>query len=395
MKNFCFFPHPSSTNHGCEAIAISSYHILKKYYPLSQCTLLTKYPKGSDRRGGELVYHLYENEINFSMPCIRRYSIEWIKNILWKIAGKDKAISILLNKIKKEHIDIIQNNDIFVSIGGDNYCYGRPVPFYAMNRAIQEKGKKSILWGCSIEPSAITKEMIDDLRLYDMIVARESLTYNALCEKGLTNVKLYPDPAFTLEPVFGAKIKENTVGINVSPMIFDFAGEKKEKAFNAFKRLIEYITKKTDYNIAFIPHVSAPTTDDRVIIKRLYDEIQQNDRITIYNDMDCQKLKNIISQCRFFIGARTHATIAAYSSCVPTLVCGYSIKAKGIATDLFGTYKNFVVPVQEIDNEYVLTDAFRWMVENEESIRQRLIQIMPQYIQQAWQAGEEFVNVAK
>ena len=49
-----------------------------------------------------------------------------------------------------------------------------------------------------------------------------------------------------------------------------------------------------------------------------------------------------------FIGARTHATIAAYSSCVPTLVVGYSIKARGIAKDLFGTDEGYVLPVQAL-----------------------------------------------
>ena len=54
------------------------------------------------------------------------------------------------------------------------------------------------------------------------------------------------------------------------------------------------------------------------------------------------ELKGFIARCRFFVGARTHATIAAYSSCIPTFSVGYSIKAKGIAQDIFGTYKNYV-----------------------------------------------------
>ena len=108
--------------------------------------------------------------------------------------------------------------------------------------------------------------------------------------------------------------------------------------------------------------------------------------------MDCKELKNIISQCRFFIGARTHATIAAYSTCVPTLVCGYSVKAKGIAKDLFGSYENYVIPVQTINNEKQLIDAFLWMEKNEESIRDRLETIMPDYIDKAYEAGKVILN---
>ena len=48
-------------------------------------------------------------------------------------------------------------------------------------------------------------------------------------------------------------------------------------------------------------------------------------------DDNCMVIKGYISRCELFIGARTHATIAAYSTGVPTLVLGYSVKARGIA----------------------------------------------------------------
>jgi polysaccharide pyruvyl transferase WcaK-like protein len=71
-------------------------------------------------------------------------------------------------------------------------------------------------------------------------------------------------------------------------------------------------------------------------------------------DCNCRELKHIISRCRFFIGARTHVTIAAYSSCVPTLVLGYSVKSRGIARDLFGTEVGYVLPVQKLTDSYEL-----------------------------------------
>ena len=60
----------------------------------------------------------------------------------------------------------------------------------------------------------------------------------------------------------------------------------------------------------------------------------------IRDSPNCRQQKYIISQCAYFIGASTPSTIAAYSTGVPTLVVGYSVKAKGIAKDLFGTYDN-------------------------------------------------------
>lgn len=84
------------------------------------------------------------------------------------------------------------------------------------------------------------------------------------------------------------------------------------------------------------------------------------------------QLKDCIARCSFFIGARTHATIAAYSSCVPTLAVGYSVKAKGIATDLFGTEKNYVLPVQEIHSETDLAKTSRYLFDHGPIISEHL-----------------------
>ena len=85
-----------------------------------------------------------------------------------------------------------------------------------------------------------------------------------------------------------------------------------------------------------------------------------------------------------FVGARTHATIAAYSSCVPTLVLGYSVKSRGIARDLFGNEENYVLPVQSLQEPDELTKHFRWLVGHEKEIKDHLEKIMPEYISKAY-----------
>jgi colanic acid/amylovoran biosynthesis protein len=52
--------------------------------------------------------------------------------------------------------------------------------------------------------------------------------------------------------------------------------------------------------------------------------------------LNAPQLKHVLSRCQYFIGARTHATIGALSSQVPTVSIAYSIKAKGLNRDLFG-----------------------------------------------------------
>lgn len=80
------------------------------------------------------------------------------------------------------------------------------------------------------------------------------------------------------------------------------------------------------------------------------------------------------------IAARTHASIAAYSQAVPTLVVGYSVKALGIATDLFGTSDNYVIPVQNLKRTDDLRNAFDWLIQNEITIRKRYTDFLDLYI---------------
>lgn len=146
--------------------------------------------------------------------------------------------------------------------------------------------------------------------------------------------------------------------------------------------MIEYILNHTSMYIALIPHVVWKQNDDRTILQKIYKEFNYNERIILVNDHTAPQLKYIISKCRIFVGARTHSTIVAYSTEVPTLVVGYSVKARGIAKDIFGTDQNYVLPVQELRNGEELTNAFQWIQEREIHIRKHLKETIPNYVEQ-------------
>ena len=96
-----------------------------------------------------------------------------------------------------------------------------------------------------------------------------------------------------------------------------------------------------------------------------------------------------------FIGCRTHSTIAAYSTCVPTLVVGYSIKAKGIAKDIFGDYQDHIIDVREFDTDYDLTKKVKSFMEREQEIRKHLQTVMPEYIKKAYIAKDAVEKLIK
>ena len=96
------------------------------------------------------------------------------------------------------------------------------------------------------------------------------------------------------------------------------------------------------------------------------------------------QLKYIISKCKMFIGCRTHSTIAAYSTCVPTLVVGYSVKAQGICRDIFGSDKDLLIDARKFENDYDLTNKFIAFKERENELRKHLENVMPDYIKRAY-----------
>ena len=99
--NYCFYPHPSSKNHGCEAIAVCTYNILKKYAPDSRTELLTKYPLLSEFGGGGKVYDIYDKITVFPLPSLKKYSFSWFKYQISKLKKQDKAVEILSDEIIK------------------------------------------------------------------------------------------------------------------------------------------------------------------------------------------------------------------------------------------------------------------------------------------------------
>lgn len=376
MDNIVFYNYGGSANHGCEALVRTLSELLKKHPKI----LLSEAIEEDEKYGIDKIVSLSKAKSSY---C--KASPLFIKALYELKVNNNYFFMDTLPYIKP--IKQLPKDCIGVSIGGDVYCYDDYIKYIMIHNEICKVTKKTMLIGCSIEPSLLKKsEMIEDLEKFDLITARESITYHSLIGVGIKNVQLIPDSAFTLPTVISANLDKefmkNTIGINVSPLV-----EQKEtiknSVFNNYLYLIKYVLEETDCNIALVPHVVWKGNDDRTILKRLQNEFKNNDRIRLIDDCSCMELKGYISKCRFFIGARTHATIAAYSSCIPTLAVGYSVKARGIAQDLFNDQNNFVIPIENFNETSNLAKSFEWILENERSIKNHLNSIIPSYIEKA------------
>lgn len=367
-----FYEHGGSGNHGCEAIVRSSIDVLQK-----PVRLYSMHMDQDMQYGVQKVCEIKEDAFNY----YSRGSIKWLVAAIYKriIGNGDMATRFIRNNLCKS----IKKGDVCFSIGGDNYCYPGTEELASVNRNLKSNGAQLVLWGCSVEPDLLEQDEVrKDIQQFDLIAARETISYEAL-KKVNPNTILVADPAFSLKkielPLPEGWIEGNMIGINASPLIL-LNGKNGELVFEAYRQLIVKILETTECGVALIPHVVLENNDDRDILKKLYESVGDTKRVVLLPDANCMELKGYISRCRMFVGARTHSTIAAYSSCVPTLVLGYSVKSKGIARDLFGTEEKYVLPVQNMKNPEELTKGFEWLMNNEEKIREHLEKVIPQYV---------------
>lgn len=363
------YGHDGSLNRGCEAIVRSSSKMIKNRIEGSKIILASGKPE-TDKMLENLDEIFNGSAVEFNPNLFERI----ISSLEAKLLKNERYA---LGKIYKNVIDKIDDIDILLSIGGDNYCYGEQPGFYEINRRVKENGKKLALWGCSIGEEDMSERKLEDLKRFDLILARETLTYNMLRDKGLNNIRLVADPAFTMEkeelPLPMGWKKNDTIGLNFSPLV----SKKNKDSLKAVEELIKHILNVTESTIALTPHVIIDENNDFEILNKFYNQFKSTGRVIILpNNLNAIQYKGYIARMRAFIGARTHATIAAYSNSVPTMVLGYSIKSRGIAKDLFG-YERLVLGINEVSDSNKLKDAFDEMIKDEKEIRDHLNNTIP------------------
>lgn len=407
-NDILLYMHAGSGNHGCEAIVSTVVKLLNK----GSSGLMPG--SGTINKAGRVVVASVDPDED------RRYSLDRLENeglcelVAERHIAEHKLAHILLygyRKITGDKESFLRyrfkyaldrvcaadtENDtgkekLAISVGGDNYCYPELHSDLKLTDSVLRKhGLRTMLLGCSIEPDYIP-QLSEDLKTFDRIIARESITYNALRNSngGIIpeRISLCPDPAFLLEPeqtiLPDGFISGGTVGVNLSPMVRDQYGDS-QMVMENYVNLIKMILSETDMSVALIPHVVKSNGDDRRVHAQLAERFTDEPRLIVVDDRSAAELKYIIGKCAYFIGARTHATIAAYSSLVPTLVLGYSVKSKGIARDLFGDEgKELVLPVKDLKHADELANAFCGLTERGSELRKHLAGVMPDYLSRA------------
>lgn len=321
MRRFLLYGHGGAYNHGAEAILRGTVPLLREAG--GRILLSTNFP---------------EQDREFGLDGL----VDELIGADWALAAREKAAADtarkkeLAREMYREALGRIDADTVCLAVGGDNYCYPNWHRQSIFHERAKEKGAKSILWGCSIEPSAIDAAMEAVLRGHDRIYARESHTRDALLQRGIGQVQLCRDPAFSMEaeavvPPEGF-VPGAMAALNLSPLML----RRDARILDYFTETARALLQRAE-GLLLMPHVTMPADDDREALEALAARLgreEQKRLCRIPDSLNAPQRKYLISQCEMLVCCRTHASIAAYSTGVPVLVAGYSVKAAGIAADL-------------------------------------------------------------
>ncbi|MDD6464242.1 MAG: polysaccharide pyruvyl transferase family protein [Clostridiaceae bacterium] len=377
MKYF-LFNHEGSKNHGCEAIVRGSMNIIENSDEKAEFVLSSNNPS--------------DDEIlnNITVKAARTRALTKVEKLIAAVDLKINHSEIYaLQKMYSPIVSDAEDCDVCLSVGGDTYCYGDNHGIQVLTRELKKRGKKTVLWGVSIGAEDLSERKLESLRDFDAIFTREPITYELLKENGANdNIYLFSDPAFCMERVEVEPIdgftRENTLGFNISPLVASGDPRKKEIA----EDFLRFVFENTTMKVLLVPHVVEENNNDYDFMKPIFEKFEHTGRIAILPpDLEARQYKGYIAGTRFFVGARTHSTIAAYSSGVPTIALGYSVKARGIAKDIFGEEK-YVLDIKAMTDYEELRDEFLKLLENENEIRRELMKSIPLRMRSAMEAGE-------
>lgn len=298
-----------------------------------------------------------------------------------------------------------------LQLGGDNYSldYGRPWEYMAIDDALRRRGIPTILWGASVGPFDADPEFAPSIHAHlarlDGIFVRETATRDYLARNGVeANVHLVADPAFVMmpsgpaDPAVRGLVMEGMVGINISPLVARFSGTGGDVAAwrNLAADMIVAAAERLQRPILLVPHVGSeiPDEDDFAFMASLREIVAPRVRTSVRvtpPGLGAAELKWLIARCTAFAGARTHATIAALSSAVPTLSLSYSVKAIGINNDIFG-HQDFCRSVRTI-TPAEFAETLGRLVEDAPGVRGYLDGKMPEVKTLALSAGSLLAGI--
>lgn len=384
-------------NRGCEAIMRGTVKILRSNFQDPSFLSLSFYSETDFElpSGNEKDAVIPYKKLNSDRYFCKRSFFQRITSLF----DKPENQSLLC----KEIVPSINDALAVLSVGGDNYSldYGIPRKYTDLDDSVLDKKRPLILWGASVGPfdrlPNYEQYMKHHLKTVTAIFARESVTVDYLSKIGITeNVYQVADPAFVMDPAEPRNenkkltVKQGAIGLNLSPLMARYVtGGDVPQWERIAATIIRSVVHNTHRHLYLIPHVTNPGSNDFEFLEKVWNRMdaQIKSEITLIPpDFNAAETKWILSTMSLFAGARTHSTIAALSSHIPTLSFAYSIKAKGINRDIFGHEEYCLDPFQLTPE--IVTSRVVSMLDNSDEIKNELTLKIPFIQQSAMNAGK-------
>lgn len=418
-KIFIIGTHPFPLNRGVAAMCIVTIDLLKKYFP-EYSLVICNYMLEDIDYNSSLYNQKYGHDNKIRVNNLKQKSrkgkiVDLLKlnfalclSIIWKILKYVRINSSRLfcnNKILKDYLE----SDIIVDLKwGDQFTdiYSPYHTFVWLHESIIPVilNKPYILLPQTIGPFKnkvtylIAKFILNKTKII-MIREKKSEDYILNMSVDCKKIFLIPDTAFYLDPVSPKNVNIilnreevfiNThfpmVGITMRHVGSAGLGELvHENYIRIMVKIIEYMQKKYNCSILFIPHDGIKTS------KHIYEDFlnkMKNKKNIFYlksKDYSTEELRGIIGKCDILLSAYMHASVSALSMYVPTINFAYSYKAVGVF-EMLGQEK-WVCDLKNLSYDDLISkveDAWT----NKEKIRAELEARMKEVREKVMLAGE-------
>jgi len=223
---------------------------------------------------------------------------------------------------------------------------------------------------------------------------------------------LTSDPSFFLQPSecllsneIENALNEGCIGLNLSPLLSKFvkindSGTNLSAWTRVAVEIVQNLLRHFSVPILLIPHVTSEvgeiSRDDYLFMSKVSQLINNPERVFVLSpNYNAAQTKYVIGRLLAFAGARTHSTLAAISSCIPTICIGYSMKAKGIAQDVYGNLDWLISGQDLVKNPTELRDRFSSLLTKSTETQTQLEQIRPIMEQRARTAAEKIASIIR
>ncbi|MDZ8077713.1 MAG: polysaccharide pyruvyl transferase family protein [Nostoc sp. DcaGUA01] len=385
-------------NRGVEALVIPTIQQLLERQPNLGIDVLTDSPD----------YDEIRLEV-FGSKAIKDYLRNANRTRLHKLRNILSQFYRPLSTDYQSNVKKIRQASIVIASGGDVFSsdYGRLNRHLLPLNLALDAGVPVVFLAQSIGPFKTQNEVdawLKVARRSKFVTVREQLSYKYVTKDlGLdpSLVKHTADPAFLLRPPsseivakiltnYGVDLDRPKIAIAPSQAICRYAGQDYDNHINVWCQVVKLMVNEFQAQVLIIPHVQEinANNDDRIFATQLLKALDYNRDVRLAGaDHTASEFKGLIGACDMVVAERMHPAIAGLSSGICTMPVGYSVKAEGIMTDLFGSEalhnNGLLISIQQFLNADVACEAIVNCWNKRHEVASQLNQVLPKVKQAA------------